>query len=49
MTFQNGLNIVKSSIFFLCHWTKQFQSEIAKSLVKKILNPNEVLHQEFSR
>lgn len=40
MTFNNGLSVVKSSIFFLCHWTKQFQSDIAKNLVKKILHPN---------
>lgn len=45
VTFNNGLNVVKSSIFFLCHWTKQFQSEIAKCLIKKILHPNEVLAQ----
>lgn len=45
MTFYNGLDIVKSSIFFICHWSKHFQSEIAKNLIKKILHPNEMVVQ----
>jgi signal-transduction protein with cAMP-binding, CBS, and nucleotidyltransferase domain len=36
---------VKSSLFFICHWTKLFQTEIAKRLVKKILIPNEMIIQ----
>lgn len=39
------LSVVKSSLFFVCHWTKRFQSKIARRLTKKILNPDEYLVQ----
>jgi hypothetical protein len=39
------LDIVKTSLFFVCHWTKHFQAEIARNLTKKILHPNELLLQ----
>ncbi len=32
ITNENSLSIVKSSIFYLCHWSKGFQGEIAKAL-----------------
>jgi flavorubredoxin len=46
---ENRLNIIKSSLFFICHWTKNLQIEVAKRLVKKILVPNEKALQAFGR
>lgn len=37
------MSILKTSIFYLCHWSKEFQSEIAKSLEKRLFSPNERL------
>jgi signal-transduction protein with cAMP-binding, CBS, and nucleotidyltransferase domain len=43
------VNIIKTSLFFICHWTKNFQTEIAKKLVKKILIPNENIIQNLGK
>jgi hypothetical protein len=40
---ENSLSIIKSCIFFLCHWTKGFQTEIAKRLEKRLMSPTESL------
>jgi len=32
ITQENHLNLIKSSLFFVCHWSKRFQIEIAKRL-----------------
>jgi hypothetical protein len=45
ITQETYLNVVKNSLFFVCHWTKRFQSKIARRLTKKILNPDEYLLQ----
>ena len=37
---QKSMSIVKSSIFFLCRWTKQFQKNVANSLEKGLYAPN---------
>ena len=41
---QNSLSVIKSSIFFLCHWSKHLQSEVAKLLERRIFAPNEMLN-----
>lgn len=46
---ENRLNITKSSLFFICHWTKNLQTEVAKRLIKRILVPNEPLLQAVGK
>jgi hypothetical protein len=45
MIKQNMVSIVKSSIFFLCRWTKSFQDSISNYLVHIMVNPNDILYQ----
>lgn len=40
---ENSLTVVKTCIFFLCHWSKTLQSEVARRLEKRIFAPNERL------
>lgn len=49
VTSHNHLRIVKSSVFFLCHWSKKFQRHIATKLVRSIYSPQETLPQPHSR
>jgi hypothetical protein len=37
----NHLQIIKTSLFFLCNWSKKMQSELSKKLEKFIFSPNE--------
>jgi len=32
ITQENHLNLIKSSLFFVCYWSKRFQVEIAKRI-----------------
>lgn len=41
----NTLSVVKSSIFFLCRWTKNFQRLVAHSLTSALYAPGELLYQ----
>ena len=43
INLETSVNIVKSCIFYLCHWSKSMQLEIAHRLEKKIFAPNEKL------
>ena len=45
MNFERSLSVVKSSIFFICRWTKQMQIEMAFKMHKLLLRPNERLLQ----
>lgn len=40
------MNIIKSSLFFICQWSKSMQIEVAKRLIKKILAPNELTSKD---
>lgn len=40
---ENSLTVVKSCVFFLCHWSKALQSEVARRLEKRLFAPNERL------
>ena len=42
---ENSLRILKSSLFYVCNWSKRFQSEVAKKVHKKIFTPNEEIVQ----
>lgn len=42
---QSSLAIVKSSIFFVCRWTKSFQNSVASNLVHIMVKPNDVLYE----
>ena len=37
----NQLKIIKTSLFFLCNWSKKMQNELSKKLQKFIFSPNE--------
>ena len=45
ITSYHKFQIVKTSIFFLCHWTKNFQNFIADRLIRQVYSPEEVLPQ----
>lgn len=47
MVSYSQLQLIKNSVFFLCHWTKRFQRSIATKLVKQLYSPNEVLPQSY--
>lgn len=47
MISHNRFQLVKTSVFFLCHWTKQFQKHIALKLERNIYNPGDVLLQTY--
>jgi hypothetical protein len=38
---ENSLSVVKSSIFFLCRWSKNFQLAISPKLSHLLLAPEE--------
>jgi len=37
----NHLNLIKTSLFFLSHWSKKMQADLSKKLEKFIFSPNE--------
>ena len=41
----NNIQLVKTSVFFLSHWTLKLQRNIALKLIRKIYSPEEVLLQ----
>jgi hypothetical protein len=45
MIKQNMASIIKSSIFFLCRWTRNFQNAVSTHLTHVMVNPNDVLYQ----
>ncbi len=45
MIKQSSLSIVKSSIFFVCRWTKNFQNSVAANLVHIMVKPNDILYE----
>ena len=36
----NHLNVIKTSLFFICNWTKKMQTELSKKLEKCVFSPN---------
>jgi hypothetical protein len=46
---EKSLSIVKSSIFFLCRWSKEMQTNVAAKLQKALYAPNERLLQPFGK
>jgi hypothetical protein len=45
VTVYDKFQLIKTNVFFLCHWTKNFQKNIASKLVRQVYSPNEVLSQ----
>ena len=45
VTSYHNLKIIKTSVFFLCHWSKKFQNRIATKLHRCIYSPQESLTQ----
>ena len=45
MTGYTKFQLIKTSVFFLCHWTKKFQRTIADKLVRQVYSPEQVLPQ----
>jgi hypothetical protein len=43
------LETVKTSIFFICHWSKKFKQRVARDLVKVLYPPQETLTQVHGR
>ena len=41
----NRFQLVKSNIFFLCHWSNRFQKTIADKLIRHVYSPDECLTQ----
>lgn len=41
----NSLSVLKSSIFFLCRWSKQLQRTLSQCLVSALYTPGEQLFQ----
>ena len=41
----NQIRLIKTSVFFLCHWTKQFQRSLANKLIRKVYSPGDILTQ----
>ena len=41
----NKFQLIKSNVFFLCHWTKRFQRIIADKLIRQVYSPDECLMQ----
>jgi hypothetical protein len=49
VTSYQHFQIIKTSVFFLCQWTKHFQRTIADRLVRKVYSPEEVLCQPLGK
>jgi hypothetical protein len=49
MMKQNMSSIVRSSIFFLCRWTMNFQNTISSHLTHIMVNPGDILYQPKDR
>jgi hypothetical protein len=45
----NKIQLLKTSVFFLSHWTKRFQRSIAHKLVRQIYSPEEPLLQPLGK
>lgn len=37
----NALSVLKSSVFFICRWSKHFQNSLAQSLSSSLYTPGE--------
>lgn len=40
---ETNIKVIKKSIFFLTHFTVNFQNEIALKLIRRIYNKNEII------
>ena len=45
MSRQNMAAIVRSSIFFIHRWSRNFQESVSRNLTHIIAKPNEILYQ----
>ena len=43
------LETVKTSIFFICQWSKKFMQGVAANLIKVLYSPQETLTQIYSK
>jgi len=41
----NKFKLIKTNIFFVCHWTKSFQRTVANKLIRHLYTPDETLPQ----
>jgi hypothetical protein len=42
---ENSLSVIKSSIFFLCRWSKCMQAAVSTRLQHVLFAPEEILYQ----
>ena len=49
VTGYTQFQLVKSNVFFLCHWTNRFQRKIAEKLIRQVYSPEECLSQVQGR
>ena len=45
VTYYNNFQLIKKNVFFLCHWTKNFQHSIARKIIRQVYSPEEILTQ----
>jgi hypothetical protein len=46
---KNMLSVVKTSLFFLCRWSKVFQASISLKLNHILFNPNDIIYQPLNK
>jgi len=44
--YQNQVSIIKTSLFFICNWSKRAQMDAAKKLLSMTLSPNQGLPKD---
>lgn len=46
---KNMLSVVKTSLFFLCRWSKAFQTSVSLKLNHVLFNPNDIIFQPLNK